>query len=142
VKYLLDTDHISVLQQQSGADFVVLSARIAQHPPTDLGLSIVSFHEQMLGCHTYILRSRNTVELSRGYRMLSRLLGDYSAIAVLPFDAAASAVLDDLQARRVRIGAMDLRISSIAISRGLILVTRNARDFQQVPNLLTEDWTI
>ena len=51
--YLLDTDHISVLQQQSGPDYAALSAQIARHPPTDLALSVVSFHEQVLGCHTY-----------------------------------------------------------------------------------------
>jgi hypothetical protein len=39
VKYLLDTDHISVLQQHSGPEYAALSARIALHPPTDLALS-------------------------------------------------------------------------------------------------------
>jgi tRNA(fMet)-specific endonuclease VapC len=37
---------------------------------------------------------------------------------------------------------MDLRIASIAISRGLVLLTRNARDFSKIPELVIEDWTI
>ena len=45
MKYLLDTDHVSVMQQQSGPDYAALSARIAQHLPADLSLSVVSFHE-------------------------------------------------------------------------------------------------
>jgi tRNA(fMet)-specific endonuclease VapC len=70
VKYLLDTDHVSVLQQQSGPAYSALSARIAMHSPTDLALSIVSFHEQVLGCHTYINRARGAAEVVRGYSML------------------------------------------------------------------------
>jgi len=142
LKYLLDTDHISVLQQQSGPDFARLSARIARYPPAELALSDVSFHEQVLGCHAYIIRARSSAELVRGYGMLHRLLSDYAAVAVLPLDLAAAATFDDLRARRVRISTMDLRIASIALSRGLILVTRNAGDFGQVPGLVIEDWTV
>ena len=96
----------------------------------------------MLGCHTYITRARTSADLVRGYAMLARLLTDYSAIAVLPFDGAAAAVYDGLLAQRLRIGTMDLRIASIALSRSLTLLTRNLRDFQQVPGLVVEDWTV
>jgi tRNA(fMet)-specific endonuclease VapC len=61
---------------------------------------------------------------------------------VLPFDAAASAVFSGLTALRGKVGTMDLRIASIALSRGLIVPTRNTRDFTKVPGLVTEDWTV
>jgi tRNA(fMet)-specific endonuclease VapC len=51
VKYLLDTDHITILQRQSGREYAILSARIRREPRSDLGFSIVSFHEQVLGAH-------------------------------------------------------------------------------------------
>ena len=140
--YLLDTDHISVLQQPSGSAYATLSARIAQHPPADLALSVVSFHEQVLGCHTYIGRARTSADFVRGYGMLGRLLSDYAAISVLPFDSAAAAAFDGLVARRVRVGTMDLRIAAIALAGGLVLVTRNVSDFRQVPGLVVEDWTV
>jgi tRNA(fMet)-specific endonuclease VapC len=141
MKFLLDTDHLSILQRQSGQEFAVLSGRIAQHPAADFGLAVISFHEQVLGCHAYLSRARSSADVVRGYGMLGRLLGDYAASLVLPFDTAAAAVFDGLVAQRVRIGTMDLRIASIALSRGLVLLTRNTSDFSQVPGLLTENWT-
>jgi hypothetical protein len=37
VKYLLDTDHITILQRQSGREYAILSARIRREPRSDLG---------------------------------------------------------------------------------------------------------
>ncbi len=73
--------------------------------------------------------------------MLAQILRDFAISPVLPFDAAAATVFDGLVAQGVQIERMDLRIASIALSRGMILVTRNARDFAKVPDLQIEDWT-
>lgn len=37
---------------------------------------------------------------------------------------------------------MDARIAAIALSRQMILLTRNHRDFSKVAELAIEDWTI
>ncbi len=142
MKFLLDTDHISILQKQSGPEYTALMARIAQVARADLAFCIVSFHEQVLGCHAYVAQAKTSAELVRGYRMFDRVLSAFAAALVLPFDSHASAVFDGLVAQRVRIATMDLRIASIALSQGLTLLTRNARDFSKVPGLVIEDWTI
>jgi tRNA(fMet)-specific endonuclease VapC len=142
MRYLLDTDHISFLQRRSGLEFKTLAARIARHSSTDFGLSIVSFHEQVLGAHNFINRASTNTDLLRGYQLLSETLSGFSEAPVLHLDAEAIAIFDELRLQRVRIAAMDLRIASIAISRNLVLLTRNARNFNKVPKLAIEDWTV
>ena len=102
MKYLLDTDHITILQRQSGRKYAILSARIRQVPRSDLGFSIVSFHEQVLGAHAYINRARKAEDVVRGYSMLARILRQFAAAPVVTFDADAVAVFDGLEARRLR----------------------------------------
>jgi tRNA(fMet)-specific endonuclease VapC len=141
MRFLLDTDHISVLQKQSGPEYASLLARISHVPTVDIAFCIVSFHEQVLGCNTYIAQARTSRDVVRGYEMFERVLSAFAASRVLGFDSGASAIFDDLVAQRVRIATMDLRIASIALSHRLTLLTRNTRDFAKVPNLVTEDWT-
>ncbi|OUL36471.1 twitching motility protein PilT [Nostoc sp. T09] len=142
MRYLLDTDHISFLQRRSGAEYATLAARIAQYPPTDFAFSIISFHEQVIGAHTFITRSQTPADAVRGYTLLQEIIQGFSAAPVLPFDAGAAAIFEGLRAQRVRIATMDLRIAAIALSRGLVLLTRNMVDFNRVPNLTTENWTL
>jgi len=142
MRFLLDTDHISILQKQSGPEYRAMMLRIAQVPRADLAFCIVSFHEQVLGCNTYIAQAKTSADIVRGYVMFDRVLSAFAAALVLPFDAKASVVFDGLVGKRVRIATMDLRIASIALSQGSTLLTRNSRDFGRVPQLLIEDWTI
>lgn len=142
MKYLLDTDHISFLQRRSGSEYVKLSNRITQQPPADFAFSVISFHEQVIGAHTFITRSQTSDDVVRGYTLLREIIQGFSAAPVLPFDAKAAAIFEELRAQRVRIATMDLRIAAIALSRNLVLLTRNIGDFRRVPNLTTDDWTV
>ena len=67
-----------------------------------------------------------------------------TAVAVLPFDMTAAevygALRSDLESQGKRLDEPDLRIASIALARGLTLVTGNVRHFGRVPGLAVEDW--
>ena len=140
--YLLDTDHLSVLQLRAGPAYTTLRNRMAQHHRTDIAVSIVSLHEQVLGCHAYLQRARTTREVVHGYRLLAQVLEHFTMAPVLPFDEPAATVFAALVAQRVRVRPMDLRIAATALARGLVVLTRNASDFGQVPGLQIEDWTV
>lgn len=142
MRYLLDTDHLSIIQQETGQDYVNLSNRMAQHPLSDFTVSIVTLHEQLLGSHTYINRARNSDEVVKGYEMMARIRKDFTILPIVPFDRAAATVFDSLPSQRIQLATMDMRIAAISLSRRLILLTRNKRDFGKVPELMIEDWTV
>lgn len=142
MKYLLDTDHLSILQRQAGKDFSNLSTRMFQHPLSDFAVSTVTFHEQMLGSHAYINRARNLNDVVKGYEMMARLVTDFKVLPLISFDASAATAFDQLQSQQIQLAKMDARIAAIALSRELVLLTRNHRDFSKVAGLLIEDWTV
>ena len=142
MEYLLDTDHLSILHRQAGKDYSNLSTRMAHYPLSDFAVSIVTFHEQMLGCHAYINRDRTRQDVVKGYEMMARLVSDFKVLPLVLFDAGAATTFEQLKARRIQLAKMDARIAAIALSRELILLSRNHRDFGKVAGLAIEDWTI
>jgi tRNA(fMet)-specific endonuclease VapC len=46
-----------------------------------------------------------------------------------------------LEVKGQKIADTDLQIASICIANSLILVTNNTKDFKNIPDLKTEDWT-
>ena len=142
MKYLLDTDHLSIIQKETGTDYSNLSTRITQHLLSDFAISIITLHEQLLGSHAYINRARSSKEVIKGYEMMARIRRDFTVLPIVQFDEAAATAFDSLQTQRIQLATMDARIAAIALSRNLILLTRNSRDFSKVPGLEIEDWTI
>lgn len=142
MKYLLDTDHISFLQRPTSTEYARLVVRLGQHGKSEYGSSVITFHEQALGAHTLLTRARTTPEIVRAYTFFFEVVETFQAIQVVPFDLAAAAVFDALRGQRLRVATADLRIASIALSRGLTVLTRNAADFGRVPGVVTEDWTM
>lgn len=139
--YLLDTDTLSVWESDAGPDHAVFLLRLSAYGKDEVGVSVVSFQEQALGCHTYLNKAKSAADLVLGYLRWSRVIETFRQSTVVPFTAAAAVELDRLRAAKLRIGEMDLRIAAIALSLNLVVVTRNVRDFGKVLGLRTENWT-
>ncbi|MEO8497926.1 MAG: type II toxin-antitoxin system VapC family toxin [Planctomycetota bacterium] len=140
--FVLDSDHLIILQQHHEPYCKHLQTRLEGVVASDIFLTVVTIHEQMLGANNFIARAKDRNDVVRGYRMIDTAMIDYEQYNVLPFDEPAAIRFDELRKQGVRIGTMDLRIASIALSHGFIVLTRNSVDFEKVPGLRVEDWTI
>lgn len=138
---VLDTDHVSILEWKSGAEYDYLNSRLKRLTVDDVATTIVSYDEQTRGWLAYVAGARKLVQLIEAYRRLHQHLDVYRVIRVLDFDEPAAVEYQNLKHLQNRIGAFDLRIASIVISRAATLLTRNRVDFQRVPGLQFADWT-
>lgn len=139
--FLLDTDHLSVLER-GGMDAERLQQRLQTVPPDEVAATVISYEEQTRGWLGYIARMRSPEEQVTAYGYLQRHLRVFCAVPLIAFDPAAAVIVRQLREQRIRIGTMDLKIASIALARRASLLSRNVADFQQVPGLRVEDWTV
>lgn len=139
--YLLDTDHFSFIQRPLSIEYEQLMRRMARHSPTEIFVSIVSFHEQMLGCHSRLQAAKKAADVVRAFQLMNDVLSTFSDSQVLLFNETASHEYARLKGLRTRVATADLRIAAVALSHGMVLLTRNVVDFGRVPGLMIEDWT-
>lgn len=139
--FLLDTDHLVILQRKTPPEYSRLKARMGRHDPHDFFVSIVTFHEEVNGWNAYLNRAKNIEGVVHAYGMYHDLLTDFARRRILPFDRRAGEIFESLRKQRIRIGTMDLRIAAIAIADRYTVLSRNLADFRQVPGLAVEDWT-
>lgn len=126
--FVLDTN--VVIEALRGNATVL--ARIRVHEPRDVAISSIVAHELYYGA----FRGRRVEE------NLARV--DALQFARLDFDGDDARCAGEIRAALanvgVTIGPYDVLIAGQALSRGLILVTRNTREFSRVKDLRLEDW--
>ncbi len=138
--YLLDTDHMSLLER-GGTPALQLTLRLNPFPDWQIATTIVSYEEQCKGWLAKTSRERGDA-LIRAYLQLGQHLDIYAGMTVVPFNARAHVIFQELQnQKKVRIGTQDLKIAVIALSNDATVLTRNTQDFSKVPNLKFEDWS-
>jgi len=81
--FVLDTDHLVILQKRSGADFANLLRRLSQYEPSAFFVTIVSFHELIGGWQQYLSKATSSDGVVRGYRKLETVIGDFAKAQVL-----------------------------------------------------------
>jgi tRNA(fMet)-specific endonuclease VapC len=138
--YILDTDHLSVIDR-GGVKAQRLLQRLASIDPTQVATSIISYEEQMRGWLSYAAKAQAIEKQVEVYKELKRQLTNYCTIPIVDFDEYAAQEFQRLKKLYPRLGTMDLKIASVVLVNQAVLLTRNSSDFGRIIGLLFEDWT-
>ncbi len=80
------------------------------------------------------------MSLEFAFGRFQQSLVSMAPFALLPYTATAHALVQQWQQSRIRVGTNDMRIGAICVVHGATLVTRNARDYAQLPGLTFDVW--
>lgn len=130
MRFLLDTNTCVHALKRRGN----VVGRLGEHFPADIAVSVVTLAELWFGA----VKSQKP-DMNR--RHAEAFCAPYE---VLPFDSEAADAYARIRFALERqgrpIGERDLMIASVALSRGLVVVTHNVDELSRVPGLKTEDW--
>lgn len=135
---VLDTNHFSELGRDS-----MIGRRLQRRLDEARGrsaLTVITIEESMKG---WLARLHPQLQQDRGIEAYARFQQGVLCFAewlILPWTAAAADIFDVFRFHRIRIGTLDLRITSITLACDATLLTRNLADFRQVPGLKAENW--
>jgi tRNA(fMet)-specific endonuclease VapC len=108
------------------------------------GIPVVAAAEIVRGW----LAAVRQAETGKGRMSLEYALGRFqqslvnmAPFALLPYTTAAHALVEQWRKAKIRVGTNDMRIAAICIAHGATLITRNARDYAQIPGLTFDVWT-
>ncbi len=135
--WILDTDSVSLFQRGN----LEIALRLNNIDKSEIAITIVTVEEQIRGRFQAIRRAAPD-ELVSAYQKLQVTFDSLKSFNVLGFTTEAQDIYTNLIRQKIKVGRQDLRIAAIALSVNGILVTRNQRDFSQVPNFVLENWTL
>jgi tRNA(fMet)-specific endonuclease VapC len=138
IRYVLDTDTTSAIQRKQPE----VRRRLADTGPGTVATTVVTLFEQIRGRLAAVNRAAGVASLQPAFALLLETKQYFCENEVLPFDSASAGIFRSLTAQRVRIGTQDLWIAAITLANDAILVTSNRHDFERLPGLRIEDWTI
>jgi tRNA(fMet)-specific endonuclease VapC len=139
IQYILDTDHLTLFQHNHP-----LIVQKVQANSNNIKITIITAEEQLRGRFNLIRRNSQSNQIEQliiAYQNLRQTIEFFSRLQLLDFTRDAYNYYVELRQAKIRIGTQDLKIASIALANNSVLVTRNYRDFSQIPNLKLADWT-
>ncbi|MCK4504133.1 MAG: type II toxin-antitoxin system VapC family toxin [Candidatus Aegiribacteria sp.] len=129
--YLIDTD-ICIYLIKKKSEYLL--QRFESEKAFNIGVSAISVAELEYGIAKSAYPERNRIAL----------LEFLSCFEIVPFTdldtQAYGAVRAFLNKKGTPIGPYDLMIAAQCLTRDLILVTNNVKEFQRVPDLHIENW--
>jgi len=129
--YLLDTNICIYLINKKSEKVL---RKLETKKPFSVSISAVSVAELEFGI-------AKSLHLEKNKMALTEFLASFSIIPFTDLDAEPYGLVRAYLSRKgMPIGAYDLQIAAQCLSRNLILVTNNTKEFDRIPNLRLENW--
>lgn len=137
--FLLDTNALSDLLKDHPKILGRLRAVPEERPVVT---SVISRFEILEGRFASITKAANRDELLLAMERLTRDEKRLATLDILPVTEAVADQFELLRANKKlkKIGRPDLLIACVALANSATLVTRNTKDFANVPGLKVENW--
>lgn len=136
--YLIDTNIFSLYLRKDP----VVTSRLNTIRLDEIAVSIITVEEVLTGWFTRIHRAKSREDIAYCYQQASIAVAALSRIRVISYTETAIVRYEMLKAMKLNVSGNDLRIAAIALEFGGIVVTQNVRDFERIPELIIEDWTV
>ena len=137
--YVLDSDTLTLIYMAHPK----VIARRGSVPAEQIAITVVTRIEVLQGRFAFLLKAATGPDLLRAQEWLDRTDSLLTSLpAILPVSDAAATEFERLQQNKKlkKIGRADLLIAAITLANKATLVTRNLKDFRQVPGLQVENW--
>ena len=134
-----DTDILTEILEGNPA----YAERIAQVPVDEQSAPIVAIEEILRGRLNVIRQAeaaKARITIERAYALLEETQTALREVKVLSYSDRAEELLKQWRAQRLRGSTHDLRIAASCVVSSTTLVTRNRRDFEDIPGLSVEFW--
>lgn len=136
-RFVLDTDTLTLYQHGD----TIVQQNVAAHLTFGIATTVISVEEQLSGWYSLIRKAKTIDRIAHAYQQLADSPRFLAAFHVFSFDVKSINRYQALRKLKINIRKNDLRIAAIVLENGATLVTRNARDFKQVPGLVFVDWS-
>ncbi len=129
--YLLDTNILIYAQKRKSR---ALLSHLQSKDPSLLFISIFTVAELSFGC-------RKSLDPPRNYQAMLEFLMPFTVLDFRQDDCGTYGEIRAFLERSGKsIGTIDTFIGSMAVSRNMVLVTNNIREFERMPGLRLENW--
>lgn len=131
MKYLLDTNICIYIIKRKPSQVI---DKFKRQKAGNIAISSISVAELYYGVYKSLKPDENMIALQEFLAPLERL--EFNNEDALAYGKIRSS----LESKGSLIGAMDMLIASQALSRDLVLITNNEKEFNRIEELLIENW--
>jgi tRNA(fMet)-specific endonuclease VapC len=117
--------------------------RAAIVPTAEQAVPIIVIEEIVRGRLASIRRSeagKGNLSIERSYELFKLTVEKFQGLQLLSYTSQAESVFQQWRQQKLRLPTHDLRIAAICVVHSATLISRNRRDFENVPGLALEFW--